>query len=238
MAILVWRRPRSPFNMSPPIFRRSLLLFSLVLSSSSCRIGNNQMHLSSRGSVYVFDKHDAIAILFSLTEASPLSSSSSIDDSAETALVGAELVTKKTPLNRTSKTADWKQKQQDLIVEINQSGGDNSPVMATLCLMAFLTRFNLWHILYIYVSHPTLTIVHFHKGTSGKTGWKSKPIHIPCARCLTAKWEANYTDHVPSPHDAGVVSAGTAVVTDTAYHQLSGDSVSTSDTQVFVWSLG
>ena len=65
-------------------------------------------------------------------------------------------------------------------------------------------------------------------------------IHIPRPHCLTAKWEPNYTDHVPSPHDAGVVSAGTAVVTETAYHQLCGDcSVSTSCavSRVFVWSL-
>ena len=52
MAILVWRRPRSPFNMSPPIFRRSLLLFSLVLFSS-CRIVNNQIHSSSSGGLCV-----------------------------------------------------------------------------------------------------------------------------------------------------------------------------------------
>ena len=224
MPIFTWSRPRNPFKIPTPIFRRSVpvLMFSLV-SSLRCVKSRYIWNLSV---ILVSDKQIRIGILFTLTEESPLPPSSFSDDTEDSALVGAELVNKKNPLNKTSNTAVWK-------VQSKYNAWNES--------IRLWVNTDIWTKAHLFGDIPDqISTYDSHHAAQRHQCEITTLIHIPRPHCLTAKWEPNYTDHVPSPHDAGVVSAGTAVVTETAYHQLCGDcSVSTSyaRSQVFVWSL-
>ena len=149
MPILAWRRPRNPFNIPAPILRRSLLLllFSLV-SSSSCRISNNEIHLSFGAPLPVVDKQNVITVLLPLTEELLLLSSSWLDDTEESELTGAELDKMMSPLNRTKNMAFWKVNNNNYPI-INQSGMNNGPVMVHFFWWHSWPEFNLWHKVWI-----------------------------------------------------------------------------------------